>query len=113
MMFVIWYLVGVIFSILGSAIIDKKVNVRDLCMSLTIGGLLGFIMPLLLLLFFIINEPNMGDKVIWKSKKGFTLIEVLIVIAIVGIVLAIVVPRFNEHQNKNYPTCYTCGQRIR
>lgn len=35
-----------------------------------------------------------------KNKKGFTLIELIIVIAVLGIILAIAVPRFGEVQKK-------------
>lgn len=35
-----------------------------------------------------------------RSSKGFTLIEVMIVIAIIGILLSIAVPQFMKHMDK-------------
>ncbi len=39
-----------------------------------------------------------------KSNKGFTLIELMIVIAIIGILAAIAVPQFSAYRTKGYNT---------
>ncbi|MCW5198149.1 prepilin-type N-terminal cleavage/methylation domain-containing protein [Desulfobulbus sp. F4] len=38
------------------------------------------------------------------SQKGFTLIELMIVIAIIGILAAVAIPNFIEYKNKSYCT---------
>ena len=37
-----------------------------------------------------------------RNQKGFTLIELMIVIAIIGILAAIAIPNFIEYHNKSY-----------
>ncbi len=39
-----------------------------------------------------------------RSNRGFTLIEIMIVMAIIGIVLSIAMPSFTEYQNKGRRT---------
>jgi prepilin-type N-terminal cleavage/methylation domain-containing protein len=41
-------------------------------------------------------------KKLTNNKKGFTLIELMIVIAIIGILAAIAIPNFISYRNKSY-----------
>jgi len=44
----------------------------------------------------------MLTKLINKNEKGFTLIELMIVIAIIGILAAIAIPQFSAYRAKSY-----------
>lgn len=41
-------------------------------------------------------------KKVNKNEKGFTLVELLIVVAIIGILAAIAIPQFNNYKKKSY-----------
>ncbi len=46
-----------------------------------------------------------------RNQKGFTLIELMIVIAIIGILAAIAIPQFSKYRAKSYNTANLADSR--
>lgn len=63
MIFLIWYLIGFILSIIGEALFDQEITVRGLIQALVLG-ILG---PVLLVVIFIYSN-HIPEIVIWKKK---------------------------------------------